>query len=159
MNTTVHSSRVEEYGRIHDGSIVRVIQSTAGKLGKVAHLVQDNPTRRTLLKVLATHDGGIGYADLCSYLPVSERWVRELVADLRNAGIVETPGNPALIQFTSDDMMIAVKELLAFLSADWAELAAKGAKTALRTLSPTTDDHHFKQYLQTMSKLLRGRRG
>ena len=159
MNTPVHSSPTPNRGRIHDGPIVRVLQAKAGKLSRAARLAMNNPTRRSLLKVLTAREGGIYYHELIDYLPVSERWTRELVADLRRAGIVKTPGSPALIQFTSHEMMIAVEELLAFLAADWVENVVKDVQTALETLAPNATHHYLEDYLKTMSRILRGTGG
>lgn len=162
MNTRQQSSTRGGLGRNTGGSIVRVLEHHTGKLRRAARLALHNPTRRTLLKVLATHDNGVTYRDLFEYLPVSERWVREIVADLRREGIVETPGNPALIQFTSREVMVAVKEVLAFIASDWID-AITGEKPPKTGLSPSSTAESSPQqtenYLKTMVKIIRGQGG
>ena len=157
MNTPLHSSHEDGVGRNTGGRIVRVLATTKGKLHRAARLAMDNPTRRSLLKVLATHDKGVTYRTLFKTLPVSERWVRELVADLRRDGIVEVEGNPALIQFTSEKVMLAVKEVLAFLASDWAD-AVTSPGSSRTALSTAAGAGAVEDYLKEMHRLFRGRR-
>lgn len=156
MNTPVHSSRTGGPHRNTGGSIVSVLEGTRSKLQRAARLALHNPTRRALLKVIATSSTGVTYRDLFDALPVSERWVREIVADLRREGIVETPGNPALIQFTSRDVMLAVKEVVVFLASEWID-AILPSNENNNNNSPTT--RYSKTYLQTMATIIRGRGG
>mgnify|MGYP006286144149 CR=1 FL=1 len=161
MNTPVQGSPVQGQCRNTGGTIVRVLQGTASKLRRAARLAMDNPTRRSLLKMLVTHNNGVTYQQLFEALPVSERWVREIVADLRREGVVETPGNPALIQFTSHDVMVAVKEVLAFLASDWVDTITgeKDVQTALSSSSSSAPAFDTEKYLKTIAGILRGTGG
>ena len=139
-------------------NIVHRLESERHKLDRAARLALHNPTRRKLLKLLCTRRNGLTYGDLMDALNVSERWVRELVRDLRDAGIVETPGSPALIQFTSERIEIVVREVLSFVSSGWIE-AIRSESHSLETALSHLDDKHKERYLAVMSKLLRGPRG
>lgn len=159
MNTRVQGSHSGGRWRNNRPGIVRVLETTRDRLAATARLTFQNPTRQALLKVLCTHDTGVPYRMLFDALPVSERHVRELVRDLRDAGIVETPGNPALIQFTTRDVMVAAKEVLAFIASDWVA-AVTGDETHPRgeDHSPTGTEPHTDRtgYLQVMSSIIRG---
>lgn len=116
-----------------------------------------NPTRRKVLRLLSTRRNGVRYQTLFDGLNVSERWIRSLIADLREDGIVETPGNPALIRFTSEKIELAIKEILAFLDSDWIEAITdkREAMTALTTASSSQSLSQVEDYLKTMSSILR----
>jgi len=161
MNTGVHSSSTGGRRHCAGQSIVRVLDTARPRIERAARLAMANPTRRSLLKRLVLEDG-VTYRDLIKSLPVSERWVRELVADLRREGVVKTPGNPATIAFASEKIRVAVQEVLAFLASDWAENTAtdSGTTTGLSSLSASTtgsSSSELKKYLQSMGKLLRGK--
>jgi HTH domain len=162
MNTPVHSSPPHQRRHNTGNSIVRVLETTAPKLRRAAQLALHNSTRRSVLKLLVTHDNGVTYQTLFDALPVSERWVRQIVADLRSEGIVKTPGNPALIQFTTRRVSIAIKELVAFLSSEWVAVVTDEheGKTALSAdIVCGSSSKHLDHYLKTMVKLIRGERG
>lgn len=147
MNTSVHSSHGARRYRL----LGPILDAHASRVERAARLALQNPTRRTLLKLLADR-GRVTYRDLFDALDVSERWVRELVADLRRAGIVETPGNPAIIRLASTDMELVIKEVVQFLASEWVD-AVRGRSTTPTATTPAKD------YLKSMTKLLRGDSG
>lgn len=157
MNTTDQRSRDEWTGG-GCRNTTRVLEAGGADLARTARLSLSNPTRRALLKRLCAAPNGVTYRSLIDSLPVGERWVRRLVADLRASGIVRTPGSPALIQFASRRVELAIREVLAFIASDWVDAISQCYQTALTTAnSPSTSD--IENYLKTMSGLLRGKRG
>lgn len=158
MNTRVHDSRPSGPCRNGAGKVVDILEAKAGNLRDAARLAMNNPTRRKVLKLLVTSRSGVKYRTLFQTLDVSERWVREIVADLRRAGIVRTKGSPAHIEFVDVEMAAAVKEILAFLCSDWIEAITgeKDASTALSiNLSDRVSTAQTEQYMKTMVNLLR----
>lgn len=157
MNTPVQSSHEGGRHRNTAGKLVRILETRGRKLRRTARLALQNPVRRRLLKYLTLHDNGVTYRQLFEVLPVSERWVRELVADLRRDGLVETPGSPAQIQFTTDDLALAVKELLAFIASEWVDAFARDSEAATALDLLTNDpDHESSKYIRSMVRILRG---
>lgn len=146
MNTPIHSSHGEGPCR-NTRPILSVLRTTADRVRRTARLALNNPTRRKLLKLIVSHPNGVTYRTLIDALDVSERWIRSIVADLRRDGIVETPGSPALIQFTSRDVALAVREVLSFIANEWADATAQPDHTA--------DPAPSRQYLKTLTNIIR----
>lgn len=157
MNTPLHGSTDNCASRNTLPSLVRVLRDHAGRLARTTRLALHNPTRRRLLKALALNPAGLTYRELFRYLPdMTERWVRELVADLRRDGIVETPGNPAIVVFASEDVSAAVREVLRFLESDWIEAAASTGERMIERQGENSDVlGGLESYLETMTKMLK----
>lgn len=71
--------------------------------------------RVRLLRLIVEYRTGIGYDRLADQLDVSKRRVKTFVGELRDEGIVETPGRPAKVLFTDDDTELLAKDAAAFL--------------------------------------------
>lgn len=158
MNTRVHTSTNHRVGRGQKQHILRVLRTTKDKIGRIARVTVDNPNRRAVLKLLCSNNNGVTYQTVFDSLPVSERWARQLIGDLRRAGIVRTPGNPALIQFTSREIEVAVRELLEFIAAGWVEkvkhIPESLPQSAPHRIEPSVDDY-YTDYLKTMADFIR----
>lgn len=68
-------------------------------------------TRLELLRRLVERRQGVGYDTLAEELELSKRRVKGFVGDLRDKEIVETPGRPALVQFTSTEMHLLASDV------------------------------------------------
>lgn len=68
-------------------------------------------TRLELLRRLVERRHGVGYDTLAEELELSKRRVKGFVGDLRDKEIVETPGRPALVQFTSTEMHLLASDV------------------------------------------------
>lgn len=163
MNTGVHSSPGQGRGRNTAGGILRVLDTVRGRIQRASRLAHQYETRRRLLKTLILNPGGLTYRELQNTLNVSDRWTRKLVADLRAEGVVETPGNPSIITFASEEIELAIRELLAFLASDWVTNVTTNPENGSSLLSKTTDaapsGEDIEKYLQLMAGLLRGNTG
>lgn len=68
-------------------------------------------TRLELLRRLVERRQGVGYETLAEELELSKRRVKGFVGDLRDKEVVETPGRPALVQFTSTEMHLLASDI------------------------------------------------
>lgn len=72
---------------------------------------QRGRTRLELLRRLTERREGVRYSTLADELGVRENYVRRLVGDLRDKGVVETPGRPAIVQFTNRGMYLLASDI------------------------------------------------
>lgn len=159
MNTRQQVSTRRPHHRC-TGYLLNALQRTQHKLERVARLTLGNPNRRKVLKLLVCSPQGLRYQTLFDALDVGERWIRSLIADLRNAGIVVTPGNPANIQFSTEEIELAVRELVRFLDADWvASITTNEPRECNLSPIPQASHEDAEEYLKIIAEILRGKPG
>lgn len=96
--------------------IRRILRTHVGVIEDLLQLVESSPhVRGKILKLLASRTNGVTYDDLEDTVPRSRGWLKQKTGDLRDAGILKTPGNPATVRPASWELMIVIKELVAFL--------------------------------------------
>lgn len=76
---------------------------------------QGSRERVRLLRLLVEQHPFVTYQDAAERLDVSDRRIRDFVKELRDAGIVETPGRPAQIRFVDDDTYLVGQDVAAYL--------------------------------------------
>lgn len=76
--------------------------------------VVENETSRTLLELLVDYGGsGVSYNMVLDYVDVSRRYVKQRVADLRDAGVVDvTDTGIALVSFSLDVYLSLASDVL-----------------------------------------------
>lgn len=71
--------------------------------------------RVRVLQMLVEHRHGVTYDMITNRVPVGKRRVQDFVGELRDAGIVETPGRPAQVRFTDDDYRVLAADITNWL--------------------------------------------
>jgi len=78
-----------------------------------SHSVQDrkeNGTRLRLLRAIVERSPHGTYKLLAEQCDVSQRTVQHHMKSLRDRGVVETPGRPSRVEFTSEEMELLARE-------------------------------------------------
>lgn len=70
---------------------------------------------KTLKAVVLRGKRGIMYEKIQRSLSVTRRWVKELVGELRQLGVIETPGNPAFALVTDKKLRLLLLDILNIL--------------------------------------------
>lgn len=73
---------------------------------------QSESRRKTLQAAVSRQNRGIMYEKLEKCLDVSRRWVKELVGELRDLGVISTPGNPATVIIPDRKIALLLKDIL-----------------------------------------------
>lgn len=67
---------------------------------------------KTLQAVASKNNVGLLYEKLERVLGVTRRWVKELVGELRDLGVVQTPSNPAWVQIPDKKLYLLIVDIL-----------------------------------------------
>lgn len=109
MNSSVH----ENHGYQHCRVLADLRDRYAQLRRDIFEWAHRSKSRvKTLHAVVSRNNIGLMYEKLERVLGVSRRWVKELVGELRNLGVVKTPSNPAVVEIPDRKLYLLLVDLL-----------------------------------------------
>lgn len=91
----------------------RLRRERSGEWSRLIRSLDDEATLQVVLELLRR--GGRTYDELSEASSCGRETVRKRVYDLRDSGVVQVGGNPAVVSFVDDEVRLLASDVLSFL--------------------------------------------
>lgn len=117
VNSSVHENGSGRRGRNTPAARLEAFRATEAHVRRdlIEWACRSRSRLKTLHAVASRRSIGLVYDDLQTALGVSRRWTKELLGELREMDVIQTPGNPATARPASRRLYLLICDVLTTL--------------------------------------------